>query len=79
MAHHGNPALSHALNHILMAVHTLKLHGMRTGSHQDLCAIQRLGQTFPKREKRHVCDYEFAGGAAHDRLGVKTRQLDGHG
>ena len=79
MAHDGYPALNQSLNYVLMPVYTLELHGICTGCHKDICRIQRRGQTFPKREKRHVCDYEFGGSAAHDCFGVKTDQLDARG
>ena len=79
MAHHGYPTLNHSLNHIFMPVYALKFDGVCAGCHQDGCRVQRRGQSFPEREKRHVRDDEFSVRAARNRRRMKTHQIDAGG
>ena len=48
MTHHGNPALDHPLNHILMPVYTLEFDGMGAGRHQDDAESSAAASPFRK-------------------------------
>ena len=78
MAHNRNSAFDHPLNGIRVSLDAFELDSVGPGPHQHRGGIESRGDPFPKREKGHVGDQEFARCAARDGRGVEAHEREGH-